>query len=264
MLGYHDAVGTLPPGRKGWGWGTWQMFVLPYIEQQPLYNAYNQLGDSVNDVTLGSLLLYMGPVNETVTTRRLSTLTCPTDTPNAPLEDVTSHDYGCNYGNTDIYADPNLNGVLFKGAPFGDIGADPTQPRSGAPTVRLAQFTDGTSRTMLAAELVQGQGVDLRGFTWYGPTSGFTSYLGPNSALPDVLNEQSQCVYPFSTNPPCIWNTVQDDQPVFLASRSFHPGGTNVVMADGSVHFVKNQINFPVWRALSTTQGREVISDDAY
>jgi prepilin-type N-terminal cleavage/methylation domain-containing protein len=34
MLGYHDAVGTLPPGRKGWGWGTWQMFVLPYMEQR--------------------------------------------------------------------------------------------------------------------------------------------------------------------------------------------------------------------------------------
>ena len=27
---YNDAFGTLPPGRKGWGWGTWQLFVLPY------------------------------------------------------------------------------------------------------------------------------------------------------------------------------------------------------------------------------------------
>ena len=116
LLGYHDALGTLPPGRKGWGWGTWQMFVLPYMGQQPLYNAYNQLGDSVNNVTLDSLLLYMGPVNETVTTQRLAVFTCPTATPNAPLEDVTSHSYGCNYGNTDIYADPKLNGVVFGGA----------------------------------------------------------------------------------------------------------------------------------------------------
>jgi prepilin-type N-terminal cleavage/methylation domain-containing protein len=36
---YNDAFGTLPPGRKGWGWGTWQLFVLPYVEQQPLFNT---------------------------------------------------------------------------------------------------------------------------------------------------------------------------------------------------------------------------------
>lgn len=264
MVSYHDALGTLPPGRKGWGWGTWQLFSLPFIEQQPLYNAYNQLGDSLNDVTLDSYLLYMGPANETVTTQRLSVFTCPTATPNAPLEEVTSHNYGCNYGNTDIYADPNLNGVVFAGAPFGDIGADPTHPNSGTRSVRLAAITDGTSRTMLAAELIQGQGADLRGFTWYGPTSGFTTYIGPNSPLPDVLTEQSQCVYPFATNPPCIWNTLQDDVPVFMAARSLHASGVNVMFADGSVHFIKNQINLDVWRALSTTQGGEIISADSY
>jgi prepilin-type processing-associated H-X9-DG protein len=67
------------------------MFILPYLDQQPLYNAYNQQGDSLNNVTLDGLLLYVGPVNETVTTTRLNTLTCPSDVPNAPLEDVTSH-----------------------------------------------------------------------------------------------------------------------------------------------------------------------------
>jgi prepilin-type processing-associated H-X9-DG protein len=264
MLAYHDAVGTLPPGRKGWGWGTWQMFILPYMEQQPLYNAYNQLGDSLNDVTLDSLLLYMGPVNETVTTQRLAVFTCPTATPNAPVEGVTSHNYGCNYGNTDIHADPNLNGVVFGGAPFGDIGADPTHPNSGTRSVALARILDGTSVTMLAAELIQGQGADLRGFTWYGPTSGFTTYIGPNSLLPDVLPEQPQCVYPWSTNPPCTWNTVDDNVPELLGSRSLHPGGVNVALADGSMHFIKNTCNLAVWRALSTTQGGEIISGDAY
>jgi hypothetical protein len=206
----------------------------------------------------------MGPANDTVTTQRLSVFTCPSDTSNAPLENVTSHNYGCNYGNTDIYADPSLNGVKFGGAPFGDIGADPTHPSSGTRSVGLAQITDGTSRTMLAAELVQGQGPDLRGFTWYGPNSGFTAYLGPNSQLPDVLTEQSQCVYPYSTNPPCTWNTLRDDVPVFLASRSRHASGVSVVMADGSAHFVKNEVSLTVWRALSTTQGGEIISEDSY
>ncbi len=241
------------------------MYLLPYIEQQPLFNSYNQLGDSVNDIALDSLLLYMGPANETVTTQRLAVFTCPTDTPNAPLEDVTSHNYGCNYGNTDIYADPSLNGVKFAGAPFGDIGADPTHLSSGTRTVGLAQIIDGTSRTMLAAELVQGQGADLRGFTWYGPNSGFTSYLAPNSPLPDVLTEEAQCVYPYATNPPCTWNTVQDDVPVFQASRSRHPAGVSVLMADGSVHFIKNQVSVNIWRSaeLARRRGQGYVGDDA-
>jgi prepilin-type N-terminal cleavage/methylation domain-containing protein len=100
MCNYQAAVSTLPPGRKGWGWGTWQMYILPYLEQPALYNTYNQMGNSLNDVTLDSLLLYMGPVNSTVTTVRLNILTCPSDVPNAPLEEVASHNYACNYGNT--------------------------------------------------------------------------------------------------------------------------------------------------------------------
>jgi prepilin-type N-terminal cleavage/methylation domain-containing protein len=93
MTGYHEAIGTLPPGMKGWGWGTWQMFILPYIEQQPLYNAYNQLGDSRNEETLSGLLGYMGPANLTVTQTRLNAFTCPSDFPNSPRGGVTSHNY---------------------------------------------------------------------------------------------------------------------------------------------------------------------------
>jgi prepilin-type N-terminal cleavage/methylation domain-containing protein/prepilin-type processing-associated H-X9-DG protein len=264
MSNYHDAVGTLPPGRKGWGWGTWQMYILPYLEQSVLYNCYNQLGDSLNDVTLDSLLLYMGPVNSTVTTARLKTLTCPADTPNAPLEEVTAHNYACNYGNTDLYQEP-YGGVTFGGAPFGDIGADPTHQTPGQPTVRFASITDGTSNTALAAEVIQGQAADLRGFTWYGPSSGFTSYLGPNTRLPDVLTLPEQCVYPYGTNPPCTYENAPGAGPsVLLAARSRHPGGVSIALADGSVRFIKDSINLATWRALTTTRGGEVISADAF
>ncbi len=265
MCGYADAVGTLPPGRKGWGWGTWQMYVLPYLEQQPLYNAYNQLGDSLNNATLDGFLLYVGPANETVTTTRLNTLTCPSDVPNAPREDVTSHNYACNYGNTDIYQDPNFGGVLFAGAPFTDIGADPTHVTPGQPTVRLADIRDGLSNTVFAAEVVQGQGADQRGFTWSGQCSGITSFLGPNTLSPDVLTVANECVYPFTINPPCTYENAPGAGPsVLLASRSRHPGGVSVVLGDGSVRFIKNSIALSTWRALSTTKGGEVVSADAF
>ncbi len=35
-------------------------------------------------------------------------------------------------------------------------------------------------------------------------------------------------------------------------------------MCDGSVRYMKDTIALPVWRALSTTQGGEIISADAY
>jgi hypothetical protein len=264
MSSYHEAVGTLPPGRKGWGWGTWQMYILPYLEQPALYNSYNQMGDSLNDVTLDSLLLYMGPANQTVTTVRLNILTCPSDLPNAPLEEVTSHNYACNYGNTELYQEV-YGGVRFGGAPFTDIGADPTGRTHGQPTVSYAAILDGTSNTLLAAEVVQGQGADLRGFTWYGPSSGFTSYIGPNSRLPDVLSFADQCVYPFGSNPPCSYENAPGAGPsVVMAARSRHPGGVSAVLADGSVRFFKDSINLAMWRALTTTQGGEVLSGDAF
>ena len=50
---------------------------------------------------------------------------------------------------------------------------------------------------------------------------------------------------------------------VFIA-RSAHPGGVNVLSGDGSVRFIKNTIAINTWRALSSSQGGEVISADQF
>jgi len=263
MSNYHESVGTLPPGMKGWGWGTWQLFVLPYIEQQSLYNAYNQLGDSLNEATLSGSLGYMGAANLTVTQTRLSSFTCPSDSPNAPRGGVTSHNYAGNFGNTDTAQDRMIVGIAFGGAPFTNIGADPTGRVKGQRTVAISQFQDGTGHSVLAAEVVQGQGEDLRGFSWYGPNSAFTSFLGPNSPSPDILQDTSYCSYPFGSNPPCVTTLTSTSLPAMMAARSRHAGGVGVVMGDGSVRFIKNSMAMPVWRALSTIRGSELISDDA-
>ena len=54
--------------------------------------------------------------------------------------------------------------------------------------------------------------------------------------------------------------------PTFAAitSRSYHPGGVNVLLGDGSVRFVKSTINGATWRALGTVAGGEVVSADSY
>jgi prepilin-type processing-associated H-X9-DG protein len=47
-------------------------------------------------------------------------------------------------------------------------------------------------------------------------------------------------------------------------SDSYHPGGCNVLLADGSVRFIKDSINQLSWMSLGTISGSEVISSDAY
>jgi len=49
-----------------------------------------------------------------------------------------------------------------------------------------------------------------------------------------------------------------------LTADSYHPGGVNCLMGDGSVRFIKDSVNGQAWRALGTIAGGEVISADAY
>jgi prepilin-type processing-associated H-X9-DG protein len=104
---------------------------------------------------------------------------------------------------------------------------------------------------------------DGRGLTVWGDASGFETALGPNSTFPDVVNSTSNCVYPYPLNPPCIAPSTST-LPAMYGARSRHPGGLNATMCDGSVKFIKNSIALPIWRALSTTQGNEVVSSDSY
>ncbi len=49
-----------------------------------------------------------------------------------------------------------------------------------------------------------------------------------------------------------------------LTARSYHPGGVNALLGDGSVRFVKSTVDGNTWRALGTVAGGEVISSDQY
>jgi prepilin-type N-terminal cleavage/methylation domain-containing protein/prepilin-type processing-associated H-X9-DG protein len=57
----------------------------------------------------------------------------------------------------------------------------------------------------------------------------------------------------------CVMNCTSNNE-IF----SFHPGGTNICFADGSVHFVKDSINPSILFALVTRNGGEIVSSDSY
>ncbi len=284
MHNYQSAVGTLPQGMNGDAWGNWQVAILPFVEQQSLFNAWNSYGN--NSGLAGYVdgnLRYNGICNITVTSTRVSAFFCPSDggnsavtgigqTINGKTLNVTSQNYVVNFGNTDM-EQMTFNGITFKGAPFTDIGSPLVDIAGGnyqqrqadgtaMTTYAFSAITDGLSNTMLASEVIVGQTSgtwDLRGFSWSGPAAEYTALIGPNSTSPDVL-WAGECNYPFAQNPPCttadlIW---------YFGARSRHSGGVNVAMIDGSVKFIKSSINLNTWSAISTTQGNEVISADAY
>ena len=106
MHNYLDQVGTFPPGFKGVDWGTWLVWVLPYIEQQPAFNAWNSVGDDRYDQGIQQgMFRYGGVANMTVTTRRYNAYYCPSDPNNLNLAGgagwpVTAQNYVVNFGNT--------------------------------------------------------------------------------------------------------------------------------------------------------------------
>jgi prepilin-type N-terminal cleavage/methylation domain-containing protein len=269
MHNYHDANQVLPSGVGSHGccWGTWQVLILPYLEQRNLLNLYQNFGG--NDA---SGPRYGDVRNQPVTGKNIAILTCPSDTVRA--SSVTSHNYVVNWGNTTLYGQP-LNGIPFLGAPFNCYeGTDLTRAGMdfdyvspadvghgiyGRP-VPFKEITDGLSNTLLASETVQGRGNDLRGYTWWGSAAGFVTYMVPNSSEPDVLTgggcDPSQ-------NPPCT-SISTTTRPRMMAARSHHVGGVNAVLCDGHVVFITDHINAAAWNALGSTHGGEVIPGDTY
>jgi len=282
-MNYESTNGTFLPGvsRTGCCWGTWQVPILPYIEQDNLFRYYTNFG-GLDD----SGPRYAGGSNATVAHTRVSTFTCPSDTPES-IGSITQHNYVLNAGNTSLYQAALPTGCTggsvtsttctsFGGAPFGWY-EDPAMLASGGDSSpvnysagsaaaglagrprRIAEITDGTSNTLMASEINQGQGGgDYRGFSWWGGAAGFTAYSLPNSTDPDVLTGAGCNSTP--PNAPCT-TTSTASRPRMQVARSRHTAGVNTSLCDGSVRFIINSVDLGTWRGLSTSQGGEVLGN---
>src|SRR3954447_15480497 len=69
---YHDTNLTFPPARKGCCWGTWNIFILPYMEQTVVYNSWNSVGNNTAAGPDGDFR-YFGAANRTVANTSIST-----------------------------------------------------------------------------------------------------------------------------------------------------------------------------------------------
>ncbi|MCC6507917.1 MAG: DUF1559 domain-containing protein [Pirellulaceae bacterium] len=75
-----------------------------------------------------------------------------------------------------------------------------------------------------------------------------------------VTTYYSHTLTPNSKRRDCIRGTGLDRG--HLAARSFHTGGVQCVLADGSVHFASSSIDELVWRGIGSRMDGEIVSPD--
>lgn len=157
--------------------------------------------------------------------------------------------------------------------------------------VTLLTISDGTSNTALFAEIKIGADISLNTylgtpkrpehvrFVASGSWGGAAGDTTPPTACDSTLDSRYYAgtayfrSYPHFTSyyvhtaPPnsergdCM-NTANNYGHV--ASRSYHRSGVNLATADGAVRFITDGIEFPVWQALGTRAGGEVVDGAAY
>jgi len=236
----------------------WIRYILPFLEENNLYDNWQddrQYADGA--VKTGTTMS-----NNIIIRTNIDAYQCPSDSPTSTWNSPTpNYNYAVNLGNTDTgrsgtTATP-FNSVVFGRAPFDYIGS-----KGAGKAYRLADITDGTSKTLLVGEVRQGQvGQDLRGLIWYAPHVGFTTFYLPNTASSDALNAgfcQDASNKPLGL--PCVGASATAGTPTLFAARSRHPGGVNVGLADASSTFIINEIDQTVWRNLSTMQDGAPVS----
>jgi prepilin-type N-terminal cleavage/methylation domain-containing protein len=240
--------GNLPPGIGSFpnpnqgrppaagGWGGLLYHLLPFIEQQNLYNQ-SAVGSGF-DVEIGG-----GGVVESQTVK---TYLCPSD-PTAPSPAgswaVGSYCY---------------NGMIFKSSSLGL----PNMP---------ATFTDGTSNTILFAEQYGGGKVSFptgyNSLWWWDYNSfeapqgsdgdcGSTGFSG-TSYVPLIQPSLSYCQ---NNTVSLSWDG--SISACMCRAVSPHTAGINVSLADGSVRFLAQGISGTTWYSACTPNGGEVLGPD--
>lgn len=266
---YHSVHDTFPPGELcspglTGARNMWTCFILPHLELGTLGNAYNFTLSLYNAAPYAAI---WGPVNSTVTQTSIGTYNCPSDVQG-------KHTRGSYFWARSNYVGAySPDGVMIeKGVSF---VYETTFNTAANPATRKALFnfnvnrgirdiTDGSSNTVAASECVAGPDNtgDGRGTAWYDWGVQYTHHRPPNSTVPDTVSVASYCVNT-KKGAPCSVTTNKWSMQDYSA-RSMHPGGVNVLMADGSIRFVKNSINLLTWQAIASINAGEVVSADAY
>jgi len=252
---YHDVNRTFPIGAHG-AWGhSWGYGLLPFLEQTPLF-AVMPKPESDSGWWGGTDARSLGFIQMARTS--VPTFICPSQ-PGGPYENddvngltgraMTSY-LACAGG--DVQTD-NLGatGMDNGNGLFQVIRMNTSTPDGNV--FRMRDITDGTSNTVMVGEaeyrLDANQGCNICDrFLFY--------HMNFDSGDGSDYSETMGSTY-FRINNLGVNNTARE-----ISYGSFHTGGANILMADGTVRFVSENINLEdIWRALGSRDGGEVIGE---
>jgi prepilin-type N-terminal cleavage/methylation domain-containing protein/prepilin-type processing-associated H-X9-DG protein len=274
---------------------TWTLMVLPFLDQQPLYNMYN------------FSVMWADPSQYPVTTARVPVWVCPsappidgrTDPNSVPAFNPAGYPSPPNgYGACDYMALSGVRASLYivYGLPMPpmlslsvkNVSANPgpiSQKENRWPCAmhstketKISEISDGTSNTMMIAEdagrpgvwrskqKIQVTGI-VTGDGWGWADTGNSGAIDGCTDDGTIVNSASNGD-PTKTPPVlpscaagacpgrCLMNCNSDSE-----MFSFHMGGVQTVFADGSVHFLSDNISAATLGALLTRNGGDIPGD---
>jgi prepilin-type N-terminal cleavage/methylation domain-containing protein len=253
---YHDAFGQFPPGAmKANGTGatqntraSWGIFILPYLDEKPLYDLYalNYFGNNT-EIPDNITTTFALPANNAtnVNASVIPSFRCPSETTIAE-QGIANYlgSWGAGEGMvTDILNDASSDG----GGIFVEDGK-----------IRLRDVKDGTTNTFLIGEAVGVTDRDLTGtprrvYAWGaissqgdGQTSVITRVCGDTRKALNIANQgDSDMLFDQNVN----------------GFASNHEGGAQFCLCDGAVRFVSENINYAQVGANSTQGLYQCLAD---
>ncbi len=281
---YHDAHQTLPPGyisimgidgnqlNNEWGWGA---FLLPYLDQAPLYERINfstgvvqRYGDEEDSIGYDPLV---NMSNATMAATQVPSIICPSDVyedlnnPSPPGRGFASYSPTSYAGVAGIHwmSLPCATVVRKLNQELPEMTAPPCVPNDGAfylnSRVRFKDIRDGFSQTMILGEVSsrldlpreEGQGRTRSGHV---PLAGGSNWAGVSDPLfqDQVLTATIDGI------------NLADESGHSFGMNSYHDGGVYAAFADGSIRFLSDEIDssqqrpFGVLQHLSTISGNDL------
>ncbi len=241
---YAEANGAFPVGRTNTvsPLVSWTALILPFIEQTAVANEYDYTQD------------WNVPANANAIANIIKVYVCPS-TPIPNHMDSSSSPTGACGDYQSVNALKTFVGINCFGYP-NLLSTDPRlagclEEDSATPAMRI---TDGLSQTIIVAEDAGRPEQYMFGGVMYQNPQDFKegAWANPNAAFSIDGSNQDGTV-----PGPCALNCSNNSE-IF----GFHDTGSNVVFADGSVHYLRQGMNLCTLAALCTRAGGELIGTD--